>query len=277
MSKAAAYEAEAQQQQSLYPRVEVQPSYYAPQPAYGQPAYAQPMPMGGQYGMQAYPPGNPSVVVINQIPRVPMPGWRDPGCCTVCWGVTLLVCNIMSAISLFCMLGFLGAVFNNISNPSRCDPVYQKCPPAFDPTGNIAYAFGRMFRIFGGASANYCWTLILSICVVVFYCKKVTSPAARAWNYACWILIALSQTGIVLIMVTLGTLATAGSAFLSTIIHNAVKDSNATGAFDGVILAINISLWVSAIICAIPMIISSVVAHQNRAPCRCSGRPDYVD
>jgi hypothetical protein len=136
-----------------------------------------------------------------------------------------------------------------------------------------------IFHTVGTSSlANNLLNLALLIAVVTFYCKRSTTPAVRAWNYACWIIIAITQAGAVIVMFIISAAVTAGAVVFGSLI-NASGSGNTTGAQVGETFATTLTVicWVVTALAAVPMIVSSVVAHQNRAPCSCSTRSDYVD
>jgi hypothetical protein len=278
MSKAAQFEAQEKQAfvqpGAAYPQYAPQPqqAFYAPQPAYGQGGYVQ----QPQVHLQAYPPAT-SVVVINQVQQAPG-GWRDPGCCTICWGVFLLIGSIVAFISGIYSLSALGAMGVSLNN---CDPALDWCTPS-KTSGALAF-LSTITAVASGQLALSGLQLILLIAVVVFYCKRVTSPAARAWNYACWILIAVGQSFIVALFVAISAAITGGSAFLGSLLNSYIATTNSPNsgssqaAINSALSIISIVFWIYTAIVAIPMIISSVVAHKNKAPCTCSARADYVD
>jgi len=267
MSKAAQFDVQEKQgfiqAQPQYAQ-QPQQAYYA-QPMYNaQPMYAQPMP--GQ--MQAYPPPT-NVVVINHVPATG--GWKDPGCCTICWGVFLLICAIGGSISGIYAVSAIQTVTWSLQN---CDPSMDWCSPSKVAAGLNALA--TVSSIASAALSSNIIQLVLIIAVVVFYCKKSTHPAARAWNYACWIFIALAQSAVVFLMLGISIVVSGGSLFLGSVLRTYLPQGQSS--FDAALSIIAILFWVNTAVCAIPMIVSSVVAHQNKAPCTCSGRStDYVD
>jgi hypothetical protein len=278
MSKAAQFEADERQRfvhtqpgQPLYPQVQqgMAQQYYA-----GQPVYAQPLP---QQMLQAYPP---NVVVINQVaPR--QTGWRDPGCCTICWGVFLMIGALLSAGSAITALSAVNGARMNIPYPDWTDPA--------DVTryNTAIMILGTLSSVLSSTMASNIIMCVLTIAVVAFYCKKSTTPAARAWNYTCWILIALLQSGNVLIGVAISAVITTfGAVFLSTISNiSSSLNQSGNGSVDPTgPLSIGVSViagvaWAITAFTAIPMIISSVVAHKNKARCSCSttAPADYID
>jgi len=291
MSKAAQFEAEekqsfiAQQQQPQYVQ-QPQGMYVQPLPQQAmytnQPMYAQ-MPAGVQIQqqpmrMQAYPPAQ-TVVVVNQIAARPAGGWKDPGCCTICWGVFLLICALLSVGSAITAMSAIGAARSNIADPDWTDPVdVQRYMTAISILGAVSSI------VSSSMGANIIMG-ILTIAVVVLYCKKATSPAARAWNYACWILIAIIQSGNVMLGVAISlVITTFGGLFISTLAGLSSSLNQSGNGMDptapvtigfGIVAGI---AWAATAITAIPMIISSVVAHKNKARCSCSAHsPDYVN
>jgi len=75
-------------------------------------------------------------------------------------------------------------------------------------------------------------------------------------------------------MIVLSTMVTVGTSFIGAF----APRTDAGKAAQGVFTAFTIAFWIATAISTIPMIVSSVVAHQNRAPCSCSTRStDYVD
>jgi len=279
MSKAAQFEADEKQRSSqpLYPQV-AQPA----QPYYGQPVYqVQHGHMQQGQVLQAYPPSQ--VVVINQI-APSSNGWRDPGCCTICWGVFLLIFSILSSGLSIYAVNLSPVVPSKLNN---CDPSYPSWPrcnvtaPSNMTMPSASSSVPTIFHSIGstGVGTNIL-NLVLTVAVVVFYCKKSNAPAARAWNYTCWILIAILQAGIVVVMFVYSMAVTLGAALFGAVVHSAKTPSNKDGvnAVDGALTIFTVVFWVATLLCAIPMIVSSVVAHQNRAPCSCSTRQtDYVD
>jgi hypothetical protein len=235
--------------------------------------YAQPLPAGV---MQSYPPAT-NVVVINQVGPHSQ-GWKDPGCCTICWGVFLLIFAILgsiSAISSFSIIANAKSAWDNCENtfdPSFCTP---------DRIAQAQTGLSILSSFTSSSLAQNLVNLLMTVAVVVFYCKKSTTPAARAWNYACWILIAISQSLVVMIFVAIAALISAGSAILSSVLHGYITSSgnDAKQAVDTALSILSVALWVTAAISAVPMIISSVVAHHNKARCSCSthSTTDYVN
>jgi len=292
MSKAAQYEAEEkqQQQQQAY-FAQQQPQYVQQQP---QAMYAQPLPQQAMYTnqpmyaqvptgmpvrMQQYPPPQ-TVVVVNQVaPRAG--GWKDPGCCTICWGVFLLICALVSSGSSITALSALGTARSNVPYPDWSDPTDVR------RYNNIVTILSTLSSVLSSTMVANLIMVTLTIAVVVFYCKKSTAPAARAWNYTCWIIIALIQSFNVIIGVVVSlVITTFGAVFISAI--SGISSSFNQGgsrSFDptapvsagfGIISGI---AWAATAVTAIPMIISSVVAHRNKARCSCSTTTptDYVD
>jgi hypothetical protein len=295
MSKQAQYEAEEKQgflaqQQPQYVQQQPQGMYVQPLPQQAmyttQPMYAQ-MPAGVQIQqqpvrMQQYPPAQ-TVVVVNQVAGHPAGGWKDPGCCTICWGVFLLICALLSAGSAITAMSAVTTARNNIPDPDWLNP------DEVTRYTNAIGILGIVTSIVSSAMASNIIMGILTIAVVVFYCKRSTSPAARAWNYACWILIAIIQSGNVILGVIISLVITTAGAFfiaafsgMTSALNQSGNGSNngmdPTGPVTfGVSIVTGIA-WAATAITAIPMIISSVVAHKNKARCSCSTHtPDYVN
>jgi len=292
MSKQAQFEAEEkqafiqQQPQAVY--AQPQGMYVQPMPQQAmytnQPMYAQ-VPVQPRM-MQQYPPQQ-TVVVVNQVAARPAGGWKDPGCCTICWGVFLLICALISAGSAITMMSAVGSARNNLPDPDWTDPT------AVARYNTAQTILGTVSSVISSTMASNVIMCILTICVVVFYCKKSTAPAARAWNYTCWILIAIIQSGNVIIGVAISLVITSfGAVFVSAISSisssfnqyngtpngspNSVDPTSPAAALVSIIAGV---AWASTAITAIPMIISSVVAHKNKARCSCSSTPstDYVE
>lgn len=260
MSKAAQFEAEANLAQPNAQYAQAQ--YYAPHPGYGQ----------QQVHLQAYPP-SANVLLIGQVPPAPR-GWKDPGCCTICWSIFLLI---------ICLSGMMSGIYSmnvirvTTASLEDCDPSLDWCRP--DKVSAAMSLMGTAAGIARSSLGSNGLQAVLLIAVIVFYCKRVTSPAARAWNYACWIILAILQAGSVLLMFVISLAITGGSVIMASIINvydNKVVDKS-TAAINTILSVLTIVFWVLTVLSTIPMIVSSVVAHKNRAPCSCSSRADYLD
>jgi len=187
---------------------------------------------------------------------------------------------LLSAGTAITFLSAIGTATANIPLPDGSDPADLA---RYNTAMTILGAVSSVISTTMATSIIMC---ILTIAVVVFYCKKSTSPAARAWNYTCWILIALIQSGNVMIGVAISlVITTFGAVFISTISSLTSSFGQSSSGFDpsgpisagfGVIVGV---AWASTAFTAIPMIISSVVAHKNKARCSCSSHApaDYVD
>jgi hypothetical protein len=281
MSKAAQYEAEEKQgflqsqPTGLYPQVHPQQQPQG-QVMYAQPyaVNAQPMGMYQQQPMRGYPQPA-SVVVINQVVAANPNAWRDPGCCTICWGVFLLIGAIVGSIS---GISSIGTIATGMSAVRNCDPnLYTWCTP--DKIVQITNVISALSSFVISSLVSSFFQLTLTLAVVVMYCKKVTSPAARAWNYAFWIFIAITQSFVVIGLAAISALLSGGSFILGSLIQTYYSSIGVdTSALNTVLAILSAVMWITTAGAAIPMIISSVVAHKNKAPCSCSTRsPDYVN
>jgi hypothetical protein len=292
MSKAAQFEAEekqafiAQQQQAQYAQ-QPQGMYVQPLPQQAmytnQPMYAQ-MPAGMQpVRMQQYPPPQ-TVVVVNQVAPRSAGGWKDPGCCTICWGVFLMICALLSAGSAIAAVSAINAARSNMPDPDWSNP---DDVTRYMTTDNV---LGICSSVASSSMASNIVMCILTIAVVVFYCKKSTAPAARSWNYACWILISIMQSGgVILSLVFSLVITTLGATFIAALsnITSSFGPQNGSGSGSDMSnnpVSVGVSIitgiaWAATAISAIPMIISSVVAHKNKARCSCAATApaDYVD